>query len=324
MYNDLDENTKTESRLKNIREWYEGTINQLREPWTKKVVIGTPKTSSELDIYNIIQDTPSYKVFYMPAIISPPFEEIEYELVKDSEGIVTGVDVKDEEQIETLWPSKWGIKELLFEYVASLDQAIWKREKLLDLRALSGTVFNRSHSNFFDAEKQEQILNDPNTTLYAALDSAWETTESADYSSLLIGAYNNQKLYILDLTREKLSLYSLMDLIVEKYIKWEFEQLVIEKAASGPALLQMLNKETHVPVKPISHGGKNKVQRARVATPYVQQGRVFLFEDAEWRKTFLTEVAGFPFLTHDDTVDSFVYLVMETLLNHRARGGIHV
>lgn len=319
-----DENTKTTNRLRDIREWFEGTINQLREPWTKKVVVGTSKTTSELDIYNIIRASPSYKIFHMPAILEPPFEEIDFEPVRDSDGIVTGVDVKNKEEIKVLWEEKWPIEQLLFEYIASVDPAIWKREKLLDATAMAGTVFSNSDFNFYDSEKQKEILKNPNTMLFAALDSAWETTAKADYSSLIVGALLNQKLYLVDLVRDKLDLYQMMDLIVEKYQTWEFSKLSIEKAASGPALIQMLSRETQVPVSDISHGGKSKIERSRTVSPYVRQGRIFVPENADWRETFFNEITQFPFLDHDDTVDAFVYLLMETLLNHNTGGGIHV
>lgn len=319
-----DENTKTESRLREIKRWFEGTISQLGEPWTQKIIIGTVKTNAEIDIYNMIQGNPSYKVFFMPAILEPTFDEIEYERVLDNEGIVKGVDVKNKEEIKTLWPEKWSIEDLLLEYESSLDQAIWKREKLLDLSAMSGTIFNRSYFRQCDSDEIKKVLDNDETIVYAALDSAWDTEKTSDYSSIVIGALLNQKLYIVDAFQDKLKLYDLMDLLVNKYMEFGFAELMIEEAASGKALIQMLNKETQVLTTGTSHGGKGKIERARTVSPFVNQGRVIIPEDADWKNTFLNVVTGFPFVEHDDMVDAFVYLMIKMFIEISPRGGIHV
>lgn len=319
-----DENTKTDSRLRDIKSWFEGTVSQLGEPWTKKVVIGTPKTNNEDDIYNIIQNNPSWKTYFMPALISPTFDEIEYDIIKNDDGIVKGVNVKNKDKIKTLWPSKWDIESLLNEYVSSLDQAIWKREKLLDITALGGTIFNRANFNHVENKLIKEVLSNPETIIYAALDSAWESKKDSDYSALIIAAKLKHSVYILECARVKLKLYELMDLLVEKYMEYNFHSLLIEEAASGRALIQMLEKETGLYVEAVSHGGKNKIQRARTVSPFLNQGRVNLPSEAKWKETFLNEITQFPFSSHDDITDSFVYLLHKLFVEHSLSGGIHI
>lgn len=308
-----DENTKTDERVKSLVNWFTGTIMQLREPDTKIVVVGTFKTNRQ-DIYRIVQESPVWDVFVTGAILSHKLDEIRYAPVRDGRGVVVGVDVQTPD-VRTLWPQKWPIAELLLEMLASLDVAVWIREKLNDLTALAGMVFNREDFLWFDAGDLAGIRKAGGwERLIQVWDTAYELDESADWSvCVTMGLWRGQ-VYVVDVFRERLEFPQLVTEMLRQFGIWRPGVVCVEDKVSGKSALQVLEQQTGLPLKRLSPGGKDKVARARGVTPYVQGGRVKLFGGALWLAGFLAELTIFPEAAHDDQVDPFVYGLLELLL----------
>lgn len=316
-----DENVKTEDRLKALVNWFTGTIMQLREPDTKIVVVGTKKTN-KADIYKLIEENPVWDVHVSPAILSHELGDIEWEMVRDERGIVVGVDVQTPDVV-TLWPAKWGIRELLLEMVASVDKAVWIREKLNDLRALAGQIFDREAFLYFDEDALSVITAAGGfERVVQVWDGAWEEKESADWSACItLGLFQGQ-VYVLDVYRAKLTTPKLIKAVKALFMMWQPQEVCVEDAASGKAVLQVLEAESGLPLVRLSPQGRDKVARARASTPYVQSGRVRLRAGAAWLAVFLNELTLFPDAQNDDQVDVFVYGVLRLMVG--GGSGIYV
>jgi hypothetical protein len=81
--------------------------------------------------------------------------------------------------------------------------------------------------------------------------------------------------------------------------------LAIEKAAAGRSLIQVLKKETKIPIeemKPL----KSKTTRLQAVCPMMEAGRVKIAE-GEWTENFIKELTSFPFVKHDDCTDAFTW-----------------
>ena len=309
-----DENTKTDDRLKSMVEWFTGTIMQLREPHTKIVVVGTLKTNKQ-DIYNIVLTSPVWSTYKTGAILSHELNDIQYEATRDEEtGTVIGVRVKTP-NVMTLWPQKWTIEALLLEMLASLDRAVWIREKCNDLRALAGKIFKREEFGYFTDEDLAAIQAQGGfERIIQVWDTAYEESKSADWSVCVTAGLFRFKVYVLDVYREKLELPGLRKAIESQYAIWQPEVIGIEDIGSGKSVMQVLKAETGLPILPISPEGKDKVARARGTTVYLDAGRVLLRSGALWLTAFLNELTMFPDDEHDDQVDAFVYMVLLLLL----------
>ena len=85
--------------------------------------------------------------------------------------------------------------------------------------------------------------------------------------------------------------------------RWSPNYVLVEDAASGQSLIQMLMKETRLPLLPVKPLG-DKVARAHAVSPLVESGRVFLPDSAAWLRDFLDEITSFPAAPHDDQVDA--------------------
>jgi predicted phage terminase large subunit-like protein len=108
--------------------------------------------------------------------------------------------------------------------------------------------------------------------------------------------------YVLDLVREKLDVVGTMAMIARMYKKHMLSGTVIELAASGYAVYQMMQKKVPglIGVKP----EKSKEARAAGIVPMVEAGNVYLPASAPWLDAFINEFALFPASKNDDMVDA--------------------
>jgi len=302
-----DENTKTQERLKSLLQWFSGTILQLREPHTKVVVVGTLKTVAK-DIYNFILDNPAWSCRVVSAILSHELGEIDYEPVYDEEGVLVGVEVGTE-GVRTLWPVKWPIEALLFDMLASI-RSIWIREKLNDLRAMAGRIFKRECFRYVERTG----LPTPFEQVVQVWDTAFEEDESADWSVCATLGLAGGTVYVVDVYRERLEFPELINAVKAQYERGRPDVVLVEKRASGRSALQVLKRETKIPIVAVAPGGKDKVARARAVTPYYESGRVVHVTGTPWLDVFEDELTLFPEAANDDQVDTLVYGLLRLLL----------
>jgi predicted phage terminase large subunit-like protein len=88
-----------------------------------------------------------------------------------------------------------------------------------------------------------------------------------------------------------------------QYNKYKPGVVLIEDAASGQSLIQVLQRETKLPIKPVK-AIKDKVTRAHLVTPLLEAGKVFVPKDAHFLADIINECSEFPYGNHDDIVDS--------------------
>jgi predicted phage terminase large subunit-like protein len=295
-----DENTRTASRLKWLLQWFSGTIMQLREPHTKILVVGTLKTNGP-DIYNFILKNPLWSCRVVPAILSHELSDIEYKPIHNEEGVLVEVEIETED-VRTLWPQKWPIRALIKEMLASV-RSIWIREKLNDLRALAGRIFKSEWFRYFDEIGDYDHI-------VQAWDTAWEDKEGADWSVCITAGLRGGTVDILDVFRARLETPELLEAMKAQYKRWKPEVVLIEDKASGKSALQMLKRETTLPIVAVNPGTKDKVARARPVTPYYESGRVRHRTGTPWLDVFEDELVLFPESENDDQVDALVYALM--------------
>lgn len=295
-----DENTKTGERLKSLRRWFTGTILQLREPHTKTLVVGTLKTAGE-DIYNFILNNPRWECRVTAAILSHELSEIDYTPLLNEEGRVVDVDIHTE-GVETLWPAKWPLRELLLEMLASI-RSIWIREKLNDLRALAGSIFKREWFRYVERAELPETFEQ----LGQIWDTAFEESQSSDWSVCATLGRAEGTVYVLDVYRARLEFPALVAAMRSQYRRWRPQFVLVEKRASGRSALQVLRQESTIPLLAVDPGGRDKTARARAVTPYYEGERVVHVVDAPWLATFEDELTMFPDGAHDDQVDALVY-----------------
>jgi predicted phage terminase large subunit-like protein len=93
--------------------------------------------------------------------------------------------------------------------------------------------------------------------------------------------------------------------------------ILIEDKASGQNIIQELGRETTLPIIPFKIGTNDKEERAKLATPTVEAGQVFLPEDAPWLVEFLDMMATFPNGKHDEDSDCMAQAIIWIQLQKR-------
>jgi predicted phage terminase large subunit-like protein len=135
-----------------------------------------------------------------------------------------------------------------------------------------------------------------------SVDCTFTDSKKSDYVVGVVIGQAGSQYYVLDLVRQKLDVIGTMAMIARLYKRWTLAGTVIELAASGYAVYQMLQKKVPglIGVKP----EKSKVARASGIVPMVEAGNVYLPASAPWLDSFISEFSLFPASKNDDQVDA--------------------
>jgi len=139
-------------------------------------------------------------------------------------------------------------------------------------------------------------------------DTANKATELADYSVVIVAGIKDERLYLIEIVRERLAYPDLRQKLMSMALYYNPSTIIIEDHASGTPLIQDLKLEgLHqvVEFKPMG----DKVMRLHTQSASIKNGLVFLPKQAPWRTAFIREVCAFPNTKHDDQVDALTQLV---------------
>ena len=142
------------------------------------------------------------------------------------------------------------------------------------------------------------------------VDTAQKTKEQNDYTVFALwGLGVDGNAYLIDILRGKWESPDLIKMAKSFWCKhrdtFKPRSMNVEDKVSGTTLIQTLSK-TVDPVIPIIAIQRNidKITRANDVAPFIESGRVYLPEQADWLNDFITEHAQFPNGAHDDQVDT--------------------
>ena len=113
---------------------------------------------------------------------------------------------------------------------------------------------------------------------------------------------SQERYFLVDVKRIRVDYPTLKRAVVEHARHWNADEVVVEEAGTGTALLQELEYEIrglngHKPER-------DKQVRMAVASVKIEAGQVFFPEDAAWLAELEAELFAFPGSKYDDQVDS--------------------
>ncbi len=111
------------------------------------------------------------------------------------------------------------------------------------------------------------------------------------------------RFYLLNVLRKKLSYPELRRAVIEQDRLFNPQSIVIEDRASGTQLIQDLIGDGISHVARFSPDG-DKIMRLHAQTAVIENGFVFVPEEAPWLADYLAELTAFPAGRWDDQVDS--------------------
>ena len=134
-----------------------------------------------------------------------------------------------------------------------------------------------------------------------------DNKKTSDYAVLQVWGHTitTGKHYLVDTVREKMGFIASTNRIVTLMQRYPNATVLVEKAANGFGVIEMLEKAGCNQVIPVAANRSNKVQRAESVSYLFDRGDV-LFPTVEphWFETYKKELLSFPAGRYDDCVDS--------------------
>lgn len=161
--------------------------------------------------------------------------------------------------------------------------------------------------------------------IFATVDTAYKAERSNDYTAICIWGFDKKdtKLHLMSYVLERME-FPEMEKLLPKLIKqWKIRTIYIEGRAAGGPLIQTLRRTTNISIKELNPT-KDKVLRANAVAPLVESGILSLYENLPNLQERISELTSFPFIKHDDWVDSVVYgltIYRDELMGGRAIHG---
>jgi predicted phage terminase large subunit-like protein len=152
-------------------------------------------------------------------------------------------------------------------------------------------------------------IRDRDTFVQQSWDIATKGGPQNDWSVCTTWYITQEKFVLVNVKRIRVDYPSVRRELEEHARNWRADEVLVEDAGTGSALLQELEYEVRglVGIKP----DRDKQARMSVASAKIEAGQVFLPEQAPWLPDFEAELFAFPGSKYDDQVDS-----VSQALNH--------
>jgi len=243
---------------------------------------------------------------------SDQYKVVEFPAILEVKRVVDGADTLVE---KPLWPEFFDLT-ALHRTKASMPVFQWNAQYQQNPTAEEASVVKREWWNEWekdDPPKCEYII--------MALDAAAESHNRADFTALTTwGVFFNEEregpgantynIILLNSIKKRVEFPELKELAMEEYREWEPDAFIVEKKSSGTALYQELRR-TGIPVGEYTphRGSGDKLARLNSVADIVRSGLCWV-PQTRWAEEVVEEIAGFPFMSNDDLVDSTVMALM--------------
>jgi len=234
---------------------------------------------------------------------SDQYEVVEFPAILEVE--------RDGEKVKKpLWPEFFDL-EALHRTKASMPLFQWNSQYQQKPTAEEAALIKREWWQTWKDEKPPRC-----EYIIMSLDAAAETHNRADYTALTTwGVFLNEStdaynIILLNSIKDRFEFPELKKMSYEQYEEWDPDSFIVEKKSAGTALYQEMRR-MGLPVQEYTphRGSGDKLARLNSVSDIVASGLVWV-PQTRWAEEVVEEIAGFPFMSHDDLVDSTVMALM--------------
>jgi predicted phage terminase large subunit-like protein len=148
--------------------------------------------------------------------------------------------------------------------------------------------------------------------VFTAVDPAFSQKDSADDSAIVTGAFEGDKLYILEITAGHLDPFQLENEIIRHLKVWRSEKVGIESVQAQQAisfsLKHRISKENIPALCEDIPARQDKDLRIRRLIPLYARGLIHHKKNTGWVEKLEDQLVKFPRGRHDDVIDALQYL----------------
>lgn len=330
-----DETVNTTYQRNKVENWWDGAVTPMSggvedesslEEDMRVILVGTILHQDSLLSRKI--KSGAFRVFFRRAILNEPKHSDMWDkwgMIWKLKGKKKAMDYyKDNEKkmnqgAEVLWPKKYPLI-ILKQKARKMGSFKFQTEYQNDPVPIESVVINpewitdrpKLIDNTIVDGKETIDLED--LTTVSAVDVAISEKESGDYFVITTGGrHESGNIYIWDIIRTKISAPKQIKLIIETYLRWNPESVLIESVSYQKALKQMVDEVSakngvYVPTKAVTPD-KDKVRRLRRWQSIHEQGLVKYCDSVS--SSCIDEITQFPLAENDDVPDTVSYFLSE-------------
>lgn len=163
----------------------------------------------------------------------------------------------------------------------------------------------QSYNNILDYGEGRIDLS--NCSINMCVDLAISLKENSDYTVILTFAHTQtNKIFILDIIRDRINTNDHIKVIKTQYNKWNPTNIGVESVQYQQSLINLMLNAGLPTIK--LKADKHKRLRFLPMAAKIEAGDVYFDKKADWLEEFEKELLNFPDVKHDDQVDAFAYI----------------
>lgn len=287
-----------------IQDWYESTYYTRLEPGGSIIILHTRWT--ENDLIGFIKEEKTDENWI----------HIRFPAIAESDDIL-GRSIG-----EALCPERYD-REKLLRIQKAVGSRVWAGLYQQRPAAEEGNIWKREYIQYY---KVPPVVN----FVLQSWDTGFKKTTESAYSVCQTWGVGPLGAILLDQWREMVEYPELERQVVNQYLKYRPNAILIEDRASGQSLIQSFQRNSNYPIIPISVNNEAKDLRAIATSPFFESRRVWIpaqDENHPWVGEMVNNWATFPNALWKDEVDAasqaLAYIASLAMIGNMVGGGMH-
>jgi predicted phage terminase large subunit-like protein len=280
----------SETLRRATNEWFDNTLlSRLNDKRTGAIILIMQRLHED-DLVGHLLERAGWKLVSFPAIA----EQYEEHVVETPFGRNLFV----RRAGEALHPEREPLG-VLANIKGNLGEYIFASQYQQAPAPLEGAIVK---AHWFKNYNSDELPN-PFDQIVQSWDTANKVTELSDYSVCTTWGIKGGRIYLVHVLRRRLNYPELKRTVCEQRQAYSATLVLIEDRASGTQLIQELRSEGLSCLRGYEPD-HDKVMRLHAQSALIENGFVYLPEQACWRDEYLHELITFPNAKYDDQVDS--------------------